>query len=59
MAGLFYRQATANLHALKAGEIISSRKLSESIVKAAVLTGHQTKRRDPAGLQRTKKNFLD
>jgi hypothetical protein len=38
-AGLFYSQATDNLHALKAaGEIISSQKLSESIVKAAALT---------------------
>jgi hypothetical protein len=54
IAGLFYRQATDNLHELKAtGENSSSKTLSVSIVKA------ETKRKEQDGLQRTQKNFLD
>jgi hypothetical protein len=60
IAGLFYRQATDNLHALKVtGGNISSKALSESIVKAAALTTtpDKKKRKEQDGLWRTKKNF--
>jgi hypothetical protein len=59
IAGLFYRQATDNLHALKAaGRNISSKTLSELIVKGAELTATPNKKKRTGWLAENEEELL-